>query len=105
MKSSKSLLLAITTNASLSKWIPWELGYVDGNVHKCGIVPVSDDLVTPKRFDRAEYLLLYPYIKLARIENQERLYLVESGNSYVSLDGWVKQNARPIYKSVNIDSI
>ena len=105
MKSSKSLLLAISTNASLSKWIPWELGYVDGNINKCAIVPVSDDLVTPKRFERAEYLLLYPYIKFARIDYQERLYLVESGNSYMSLDGWVKQNASPIYKSVNIDFI
>ena len=29
MKASKSLLLAISTNASLSKWIPWELCSVE----------------------------------------------------------------------------
>ncbi|KQK26091.1 hypothetical protein AR438_10950 [Chryseobacterium aquaticum] len=40
MRNSKSLLLAISTNAAISKWMPWELGYVDGNTRKCAIVPV-----------------------------------------------------------------
>lgn len=105
MKASKSLLLAISINAGLSKWIPWELGYVDGNVNKCAIVPVSEDLNAPKKFDRAEYLLLYPYIKLAKIDYQEKLYLVESGNNYVSLESWLKRNSQPFYESVNIDFI
>jgi hypothetical protein len=105
MKASKSLLLAISSNASLSKWIPWELGYIDGNVNKCAIVPVSDDLIASKKFDRAEYLLLYPYIKLAKIDYQEKLYLVESGNNYVSLENWLKRNSKPLYESVNIDFI
>ncbi len=105
MKASKSLLLAISTNSSLSKWIPWELGFVDGHINKCAIVPVSDDQAPPKKFERAEYLSLYPYIKLAKIDFQEKLYLVESGNNYVSLDGWLKRNSKPLYESVNIDFI
>lgn len=105
MKASKSLLLAISINAALSKWIPWELGYVDGSVNKCAIVPVSDDLIAPKKFDRAEYLLLYPYIKRANIDYQEKLYLVESGNSYVTVEDWLKRGSKPIFKSLNIDSI
>lgn len=33
MKSSRSLLLAISTNAEMSKWIPWKLGYIDGDTN------------------------------------------------------------------------
>lgn len=105
MKASKSLLLAISTNAALSKWIPWELGYIDGHINKCAIVPVSDDSVVPKQFHRAEYLSLYPYIKRATINFREGLYLVESGNIYISIDGWLKRNLNPLYESVNIDNI
>lgn len=103
MKASRSLLLAMSASAVLSKWVPWELGYIDGNVNKCALVPVSDDAVVPKKFDRSEYLLLYPYIKTARIDYQEKLYLVESGYSYVELDAWISRNTKPVYKSTNID--
>lgn len=44
LKSSKTLLLAISTNAAMSKWMPWELGYVDGHTNKCAIIPVSKKL-------------------------------------------------------------
>lgn len=62
LKASKSLLLAISTNATMSKWMPWELGYVDGHTSKCAIVPVSKDRNPPKSFKGTEYLLLYPFI-------------------------------------------
>lgn len=42
MDQSRSLLYAISTNAEMSKWMPWELGYVDGIPgHKCAILPVT----------------------------------------------------------------
>lgn len=58
---SKSLLYAQSPSAGQSNWMPWELGIVDGNTHKCFIMPVTFDAlqVTPKR----EYLSLYLYIK------------------------------------------
>lgn len=58
---SNSLLYAQSPSAGQSNWMPWELGIIDGNTHKCFIMPVTSDAqqVTPKR----EYLSLYPYIK------------------------------------------
>lgn len=34
LHSSKSLLLAVSINAATSKWMPWELGYVDGHTNQ-----------------------------------------------------------------------
>ena len=105
MKASKTLLLAVSTNAVLSKWIPWELGYVDGNTNKCAIFPVADGNTIPKTFIRSEYLLLYPYIKKASIGYSDELFLTESKHYYVSFDNWVKRNLQPDYKSRNIDEL
>lgn len=60
--NSKSLLYAQSPSAGHSNWMPWELGVVDGNTHKCYIMPVTKDAnpVTPRR----EYLSIYPYVKL-----------------------------------------
>ena len=35
---SKSLIYAQSSNAAMSKWMPWELGVVDGNTSKCFII-------------------------------------------------------------------
>lgn len=63
LKASKTLLLAISTNAAMSKWMPWELGYIDGHTNKCAIIPVSKERNPPKSFKGTEYLSLYPFIK------------------------------------------
>jgi TIR domain len=105
MKSSKSLLLAISTNAVMSKWMPWELGFVDGNTNRCAILPVSQSSIQPKTFNRSEYLLLYPYIKKATIDYSEKIYITESSNNYVVLDNWLKRNQNPIYNFKNIDDL
>lgn len=60
LKHSQSLIYAASINAAMSRWMPWELGYVDGHKQKCAILPVgSNPQVTYKS---SEYLLLYPYI-------------------------------------------
>lgn len=89
MKSCESLLLAISTNAEMSKWMPWELGYVDGNTNKCAIVPVSQEGTPPKSFKGTEYLLLYPFIKKLPIEGgKERLWVVENAYKYSLFESW-----------------
>lgn len=105
MKSSKSLLLAVSTNAAMSKWMPWELGFVDGKTNRCAIVPVSKDVIPPKAFARSEYLLLYPYIKKATIDYSEKVYITESSNNYVPLESWLTRNQNPFYNSKNIDEL
>jgi hypothetical protein len=61
LENSKSLIYAQSPNAGMSRWMPWELGVVDGNTHKCMIMPVSRD--TDSGFVRQEYLKIYPYVK------------------------------------------
>jgi hypothetical protein len=104
MKSSKSLLLAISTNADLSKWIPWELGFVDGNTNKCAIIPVSKERIPPKAFKGKEYLKLYPFIKKHPLENQTKgsLWVIESEYKYSLFKKWFESGVLESNRNVNI---
>ncbi len=103
LKMSKSLLLAISTNASMSKWMPWELGYVDGNTSKCAIIPVSQSDYAPNSYAGAEYLSIYPFIKKAQtIGLGEKLFVIEEANKYVIFNKWLYNNQQPKYKDINI---
>lgn len=93
LRSSKSLLLAISENASMSKWMPWELGYVDGNTRKCAILPVSDRLYPNSSFKGTEYLSLYPFVKKDKdIFKKDVLWIIEEARKYVSMEDWLKGN-------------
>ena len=59
--NSKSLIYALSPNAAMSKWMPWELGMVDGNTRKCAILPIVAN--SNDSYARQEYLLLYPIIE------------------------------------------
>lgn len=102
LRSSKTLLLAISVNASLSKWVPWELGYVDGHTQQCGLVPIARNNETLNSFHRTEYLKLYPYID--KPANHYRfggkLWAVEDANRYVELTSWIR-GSKPSYESLN----
>lgn len=93
MKNSRSLLLAVSTNAQMSKWMPWELGFVDGNTGRCAIVPVSKDNLNLTTFNRVEYLKLYPYIDRVNDKNNKmKLWINESSDTYVEFDSWISGN-------------
>lgn len=90
LRSSKTLLLAVSTNASISKWMPWELGHVDGNTNKCAIIPVSRDANPPKSYKGVEYLSLYPFIsKTSIITGIEKIWIIEESKKYVAFDEWL----------------
>lgn len=106
LKFSKSLLLSISTNAALSKWMPWELGYVDGNTNKCAIIPVSNERNLPKYFKGTEYLLLYPFIKKVKTENGiDKLWVIESEFGYSIFDTWILTVIIQQNRNVNIFNI
>ena len=102
LRSSKTLLLAISANSSLSKWVPWELGYVDGNTQQCALMPISRDNQTRTSFTRTEYLKLYPYVDkpsaLSRFSG--KLWTVDNAYSYVEFDNWVR-GRKPINETVS----
>ena len=101
LRSSKSLLLAFSINAGMSKWMPWELGYVDGNQKNCAIVPVAEN--TQASYDRSEYLLLYPEILKpgTKIEIKDKLYAIEDANTYVGFPDWL-HGSKPTYRSARL---
>lgn len=95
MKNSKSLLLAISTNASMSKWMPWELGFVDGHTNRCAIVPISKDNLDTNSFNRVEYLKLYPYVDMAA----NRFWVNEDSNTFIQFESWINGND-PIKRNI-----
>ena len=99
MKNSKSLLLAISTNAAMSKWMPWELGFVDGNTNRCAIVPVSKDNLSLTTFTRVEYLKLYPYIDITTLSDTQgyKIWVNEDANTYIQFESWIN-GSNPIYR-------
>lgn len=107
MKCSKSLLLAISVNASMSKWIPWELGYVDGNTNRCAIIPVTKERIPPKSFEGKEYLSLYPFIKKLPVSgtNEDKLWVIEAEYSYSQFDTWFSDGIIRENRNVNIFNI
>ena len=81
LMNSNSLLYAQSPSAGQSNWMPWELGVVDGNTHKCFIMPVTKEAqhVTPKR----EYLSLYPYVQLD-VDNKMKIVKESSRGDLIS---------------------
>lgn len=61
----------------MSKWMPWELGVVDGKTNKCFIMPVQKEDETIN--SRQEYLLLYPVIGINTF-SELRVYDSEYSN-------------------------
>ena len=96
LQVSKSLLLAISINATVSKWMPWELGYVDGNTNKCAILPVSKIANAPDSYLGSEYLSIYPFIKKVATDDQgEELFVIEESQKYINFDAWIKLGEKP----------
>lgn len=97
MNSSRSLLLAISVHAAVSRWMPWELGFMDGENGNCAIVPVSDQQTPPSSYKGFEYLSLYPYVSgVEELYSHERkLYVVEEANRFVELNEMVKLAKKP----------
>ena len=60
MKQSRSLIYATSQNASNSKWMPWELGFLDGDKGTCAILPITDH--EKSLFKGQEFLSVYPVI-------------------------------------------
>jgi hypothetical protein len=62
MDQSRTLLYAATENAGESRWMPWELGYMDGLKRYIGILPVVQSATSRNAYSGVEYLGLYPYV-------------------------------------------
>lgn len=96
MDNSRSLIYAISISAHMSKWMPWELGYIDGSTdHKCAILPISEGY--DSSFKRQEYLELYPIVIQSEIT--EGLFVKDC--DFVNTEIY---NSIPIIKWINNNS-
>jgi len=89
MKSSRCLFYSTTANASDSKWMPWELGYKDGENTRVAVLPIAQSVTSSYRGQ--EYLGIYPYVDSANdTEGKKRLWIRRSSTCYVHFDSWLK---------------
>lgn len=96
MQQSKSLIYATSENASTSKWMPWELGYMDGDTQRCAILPITD--YEKSTFDGQEFLSVYPYVTKESVSglvknnfsSDKILWINESANNYMTMEKWFK---------------
>lgn len=80
LENSKSLIYAQSPSAAMSRWMPWELGVVDGHTKRCAVLPIlanSTDL-----YGKQEYLKLYPVIKPGTMNS---MYVYKDVNGRESL--------------------
>lgn len=89
MNNSRCLFYATTTNAGDSKWMPWELGYMDGYNKRVAICPVVVNVQV--EFQGQEYLGIYPYVD----KTQNRLYIHRTSQKYVRFDDWLNGASIP----------
>jgi hypothetical protein len=70
MRTSRCLLYATSSNSSNSKWIPWELGFMDGLKDRVAIFPISGNY--QNSYSGTEYLGIYPFLEKATMQNESK---------------------------------
>lgn len=89
LESSKSLILALTSNSVQSNWVQWELGLGDGQKNgKVAILPLIREEDTNPNFYRQEYLGIYPFIDY----QGSSIYVNGKGVKYLKLEDWLVQS-------------
>jgi hypothetical protein len=91
MKKCKCLFYATSTNASTSKWMPWEVGLMDGLKNRVAICPFMD-VSNTDNFYGQEYLGIYPYITIDTAEGTDTdyLWINKDNKTYISFDDWLQ---------------
>ena len=99
MIKCKCLFYATSTNASTSKWMPWETGLMDGLKNRVAICPFIDNAETDNFFGQ-EYLGIYPYVTInsAQGTNTDYLWIRKNINTYVRFDFWLNGQEPSIHQ-------
>lgn len=90
MDHSKCLLFATSENFQESKWMPWELGYMDGKSQRVAILPLTRS-AGRTQFRGQEYLGFYPYLDKSKAKSSKTVYLwvCHDKETYVRFDLWI----------------
>lgn len=87
MKQSKSLIYATSENASNSKWMPWELGFLDGDKGRCAILPITD--YQDDAFKGQEFLSVYPVVRKGSIYYDSDLDIQSGLYEMTKMKSWI----------------
>ncbi len=91
MKKCKCLFFATTESSSNSKWMPWELGFMDGLKARAAVLPIKD--ASTKNYAGQEYLGIYPYVTQQKDTNdKERLWVRNNSDTYIVFEKWLAGN-------------
>ena len=90
LRASHSLLYVYSRHSKLSRWMPWELGFMDGAGRRVGIAPVVE--IARNTFEGEQYLGLYPYLDRAQISGQDKwaLWINSGAREYAGYANWVR---------------
>ncbi len=97
MRQSKCLIYATSSNIIASKWMPWELGFMDGlKKGKVTVFPLlevneDDDIILPK------YLELYFSCskETGSTKRREVLWINEAPSKYIDFKSWLTKYKQP----------
>ena len=87
--SSSSLIYIYSGHSQLSRWMPWELGFMDGLSGKVGIAPVVK--MQRNAFAGEDFLGLYPFVSRSEIRNtnHKTFWIKKSTKEYARLSRWI----------------
>jgi TIR domain len=100
LATSKALFYVTSENAGGSKWMPWELGYMDGVKRTAAILPVTEKAERGDDFDGQEYLGLYPYVTVSNdTASKERIWVRDDAKTYIWFDRWIEGKVPQVHHS------
>jgi hypothetical protein len=91
MKMCKCLFYVTSSTSSLSKWMPWETGLMDGLKDKVTVCPFTSESET-NDYKGLEYLGIYPYVTIDPVDGgsgKEYLWINRDTDIYVDFDSWL----------------
>lgn len=89
MKNSKCLFYATSKTSSDSKWMPWELGFMDGYNGRVAICPLTGN--QNDVYIGTEYLGLYPYVSYRTVKDTDKdmIWINKTENDYKPITSWL----------------
>lgn len=105
MRACKCLVYVYTKKSTGSKWMPWELGYMDGSKpNKCTIFAIASTKTDKSpSYQEQEYLNIYPPLKeeISKYNYRPDLFVYEDKGK-IAFKTWMNRNNNPLDNKMQI---
>jgi hypothetical protein len=90
MRNSRCLLFLTSENMQQSKWMPWQIGYMDGRNSRVAIFPLARS-ANLEKFYGQDYLGAYPFVEAEMVEgtNTRLLWVSRNDGKYIGFQDWL----------------